>query len=121
MKTRKGNISIAKHILHENIANMQLTNTNIRINSKVTQPWLKSICFENRFSALPANVSLDGSKGECMDGKFQKFTFGPENNNRSITYIVVDSSGQESKVLVKNLPSQRISIPIGDTNYCVSI
>ena len=54
-----------------------------------------------------------------MDGKFQSFTFGKENNTIGITYIVVDSATNE--VQVKNLPSQRISIPISSSDYCVSI
>ena len=66
-----------------------------------------------------ANVTLDYNPGECMDGKFQSFYFGDENNKFNIPYIKLDSSTDE--ILVKNLPSQKIVIPLSDPDYCVSV
>ena len=54
-----------------------------------------------------------------MDGKFQSFYFGDENNKFNIPYIKLDSSTDE--ILVKNLPSQKIVIPLSDPDYCVSV
>ena len=78
---------------------------------------LENLCLQYDFSNT-ANVTLEHTPGECMDGKFQSFYFGEEGNKFNIPYIKLDSSTNE--ILVKNLPSQRIVIPISDPDYCVS-
>ena len=65
---------------------------------------------------MPADVSIDGTKGECGDGKYQSFYFGPVNNNKSIPYIQIDAN----EIHIRNVQSQRVSIPTDSTEYCVS-
>ena len=66
--------------------------------------------------------SEDGTieDGECKDGMFKSFNFGNEhfaNTSFKISYIKIENS---SKIVVKNLVSQKIEIDIADQHYCVS-
>ena len=65
---------------------------------------------------MPADVSIDGTKGECSDGKYQSFYFGPVNNTKGIPYIQIDAN----EIHIRNVQSQRVSIPTDSTEYCVS-
>ena len=56
-----------------------------------------------------------------MDGKFKSFNLGSKNNKLKdkikIPYVKIEDS---KKLVVKNLPSQKIEIEIDDPHYCVS-
>ena len=61
------------------------------------------------------------SGGKCTDGKFKSINFGNENSKWKdkfkMPYMKIENS---KKIVVKNLPSQKIEIDINDPNYCVS-